>query len=341
VAFATYLWPEITYLFFSVLLAWCLVHLRHRGKQGDRALGVALVAGAVLGLCLLTKSLLTAFWPLLLLALIDRRRPGVSLARVAVFVATLGLVLAPTLYRGYQETGRPQIADSSWFNLWVGLADRYRSDLVYDRTGERMAEYLASAGDHHGRVRFAREQAMAIVAERGVAGTVAEQLGKQYFRLFDSRNFLVAQLPGPACRGYIGHYRLAESFLVRFIDGIARAWHVALLVLFAFGLAAWNRWRQPWFWLLAAFVGYQLALFLGLHVKSRFLLPMLPVICAFAGQLLAHWSQPARLRPSLSGTRGVIGLALALLLVLLAVAGPALDDACAQPPKSTVSGSVH
>lgn len=325
IAFATYLWPEIVHLFLSLLLAWCLI----RARRSERTFVFAFAAGLALGLCLLAKSLLTAFWPLLLLALAERgawRRSGL---RIGAFALGALLVTAPALQRGWQDTGRPQIADSSWFNLWAGLADRWRSDLVEDMTGVRMAEYLASADDHAGRIAFARERARAIVEEQGWAPTLAAQLGKQYFRLFDARNFLAAQLQGPECRGYIARYRNYDPALNRGIDYAVRAWHVALLVLFALGLAAWRNWRAPWLWLVAAFVGYQMALFLGLHVKSRFLLPMLPAICAFAGHLLARLPEFRALHSPLSPMQRIVGLALAALLAFLALGGPLLDRACA------------
>jgi 4-amino-4-deoxy-L-arabinose transferase-like glycosyltransferase len=328
IAFATYLWPEIVHLFLSLALARLLLAARRAPTRG-RSIALAAGAGAVTGLCLLSKSLLTAFWPLLVLAVALRTPWPTALLRAGAFVAAMALVTAPALLRGAAETGRPQIADSSWFNLWTGLADRQRSDLVDDQTGPRMAAYLASAPDHAGRVAFARAQAQALVAERGLAATVGEQLGTQYFRLFDARNFLVAQLPGPACRGYISHYTLPPSALSRAIDFGARAWHLALLLLFALGLVAWRDWRAPWLWLLAAFVGYQLALFLGLHVKSRFLLPMLPVICMFAGHLLARVPEFGVASSPLTPWRRGLGLVLAALLMFLALAGPVLDQACA------------
>jgi 4-amino-4-deoxy-L-arabinose transferase-like glycosyltransferase len=327
IAFATYLWPEIVHLFLSLALARLLLAARRAPTRG-RSIALAAGAGAVTGLCLLSKSLLTAFWPLLVLAVALRTPWPTALLRAGAFVAAMALVTAPALLRGAAETGRPQIADSSWFNLWTGLADRQRSDLVDDQTGPRMAAYLASAPDHAGRVAFARAQAQALVDQQGLAATVGKQLGTQYFRLFDARNFLVAQLPGPACRGYIGHYTLPASALARAIDYGARSWHVALLVLFALGLVAWRDWRAPWLWLLAAFVGYQLALFLGLHVKSRFLLPMLPVICMFAGHLLARLPEFGVARSPLPPLRRALGLGLAALLVFLALAGPVLDQAC-------------
>lgn len=325
VGFATYLWPEIQHLVLSLFLAWCLV--RARQAAGRAQLAWSAGAGVALGLCLLSKSLLTGFWPLLLLPLWRRQERARSAGRAVVFLLAALLVTAPALQRGFQLTGKPQIADSSWFNLWVGLQDRWRGDFVFDVTGEHMREYLLSSEDPRERNAFARARALAIVAERGPVATLAGQLGKQYFRLFDARHFVVSQLAGEVCAGYKQHYRGDGILVNRGAAWLLQAWHVGLLVLAAFGIAAWRGWRRPWLWLVLAFVAYQLALFAGLHVKTRFLLPMLPVLCLFAGHWLAH----AR-RPTAAGT------ALALAFGVLALGGPWLDRAC--ETQAGRSGSV-
>jgi hypothetical protein len=327
IGFATYLWPEILHLFLSLAMAWLLI-VAVRGTEARARVASAAGAGALLGLCLLTKSLLTAFWPFLVLPLLMRGAWGERGLRATAFVLAALLITAPALFRGWLETGRPQIADSSWFNLWAGLSDTYRGDLVRDMTGTRMAEYLASSHDHAGRVEFARAKVAAIVEAKGLFATVGDQLGKQYFRLFDARNFVAAQLHGPECRGYIAHYTADSRDLNRTVDYIVQIWHVGLLVLFALGLAAWRRWHEPWVWLIGAFVGYQLALFAGLHVKSRFLLPMVPVICVMAAHFISLLPTFRAASSPLSPVRRGIGIALAMLLAFLALAGPALDRAC-------------
>ncbi len=336
IAFATWLWPETLHLFLCLLLAWLLVRRRRVAGAGG-ATALAGLAGATLGLCLLAKSLLAGFWPLLLPALWQRGAARRSLAALAAFGLGALLATGPVLHRGWQETGRATIADSSWFNLWVGLGDRWRSDYLFDETGQRMADYLASADDAAGRARFARGQALDIVRAQGLAATVARQAGRQYFRLFDARTTLSAQLPGPACRGHIGLYSLRTPWLVAAVDHLARGWHLALLALAAVGLVAWRDWRKPWSWLLLAFLGYQLALFGGLHVKTRFLVPMLPVLCVFAGHLLARLRRHAPASRAggpigelLPGWRAPVAALAVLAVAVLALAGPLLDRACGQ-----------
>lgn len=332
VGFATFLWPEILHLLLGLGMVYALLRSR-QSQQTVACVGWAAGAGVALGLCLLCKSLLTGFWPLLLLPLLQRGQWTTSLARGLAFLLAALLVTAPALYRGAQVSGKPQIADSSWFNLWVGLGDRWRGDFVFDETGQRMHEYLTHSPHPAQRNAFARAQAQAIVAERGWLATLAGQLGRQYFRLFDARHFVVSQLHGEHCAGHTGRYR-GESVIVNHVAaGLMQAWHVALLALAAFGLAAWRDWRRPWLWLAAAFVGYQLALFLGLHVKTRFLLPMLPLLCLFAG----HWLAGCRERRS---RPGLIGWALAALLAFLALGGPWLDRACADQAGRSGSDGV-
>jgi hypothetical protein len=80
---------------------------------------------------------------------------------------------------------------------------------------------------------------------------------------------------------------------------------------------------------VALFLAYQLLLFLLIHVKARFLLPMLPFLCGFGGSFLVACvrRQPSpRLR--FTPPRLVAGALLALLLLFLAFGGPLLDRSC-------------
>jgi hypothetical protein len=109
-----------------------------------QALALAL-AGAAVGLAILTKSLLGPFWPLFALlwwqrAQAPRERsptdgPGLwaqarawvrsggapAWQRSAVFALAITVVVAPMLIYGWRSTGAPLIADSSGFNLAGGL----------------------------------------------------------------------------------------------------------------------------------------------------------------------------------------------------------------------------
>lgn len=325
-AYAHWLWPEIPHLFL-LLAALCLL---------ARTPGVArgVLAGACTGLAMLAKSLLSAFWPLLLLAFVRRgERPRFAMRAALAFVAALGAVTAPALWHGWRETGRPMIADSSVYNLWIGLTDRWRGDYVRDMGGETLPAFLASGATPQERNAAYLGKVRALVAERGVPAVLAGQLGRQYFRLFSAKTSLVSQLPGPACAGHLSVYR-SPAWLTRTLTLANDAFHALVLAAAAFGLACWRRRPDRLAWIVALFLAYQVALFLLIHVKARFLLPMLPFLCGFAGSFLA--ALRARGRPD-ADTRAVattlprlaLGAALAALLLFLAFAGPLLDHPCA------------
>lgn len=322
-AYAQWLWPEVPHLFlvllvFRLLFAW-----------PDSRLGAA-AAGACTALALLAKSLLSAFWPFFLIAFVRRERPRFRIVPAAAFVVALGLVTAPALWHGWREYGRPMIADSSVYNLWIGLTDRWRSDYVEDMGGATLPEFLASGATPQQRNAIYRDKALALVRERGVFTVLGDQLGRQYFRLFSAKTPLVSQLPGPACAGHLSVYSASDA-LTRTLTLWNDAFHALILAAAALGLACWRRRPDAKLVLVALYVAYQLALMLIVHVKARFLFPMMPFFCGFAGSfLVAAWSRrTADGTIALTPPRLAIGAGLAALLLFLAFAGPTLDHLCA------------
>lgn len=332
-AYAQWLWPEVLHLFLLLTVFWLLARPLTR-------IGAA-VAGACVGLALLAKSLLAPFWPLFLVGFVRRAKPRVALAAAALFVCALGLVTAPALVHGWRSVGRPMIADSSIYNLWIGLTDSWRSDYVNDMGGVTLPAFLASGTRPQQRNAVYLDKLRTLVAERGVVPVLVDQFSRQYFRLFSAKTPLVSQLPGPACAGHLSVYASAP-WLTRLLTVLNDLFHTLMLVTAAFGVACW-RWRNPLRaaarvspttaavnrfaieWLIALFCAYQLALFALIHVKARFLLPMIPFLCGFGASFLV-----ARQQLRLTPLRLTFGALLAVLLIFLAFAGPALDHVCAR-----------
>ncbi|GMV28086.1 MAG: hypothetical protein AMXMBFR59_02110 [Rhodanobacteraceae bacterium] len=313
-AYAHWLWPEPVHLF--LLFAALYLVLRKREALAGAALGGAMVA----------KSLLSLFWPAFALLLIRGRRVRGALA----LVLGVAVVTAVPLWDGWQRTGKPMIADSSAFNLVGGLRDTWRSDYVDDSVARLAGDYVSSAATPAERNAIYLNLAEAIVREQGWLATLQVQMGRQYFRLFSAKTTLLSQLPGPACAGHTGSYRAVPALLAQTLTAMSDTLHLVSLVGFAAGLAFWRRWREPLVLWSALFFGYQLALYLLLHVKARFLLPMMPLICAFAASAIASLNRPdtaAAVRLQ-GGARGCIAAALALLLLMLALLGPAFDGSC-------------
>ncbi len=163
------------------------------------------------GLALLAKSLLAGFWPFFLIAFVRTERPRFRVAAAAVFVIGIALVTAPALWHGWRAYGRPMIADSSIYNLWIGLTDRWRVDYVDDNGGRTLAEFLASGATPDERNAVYLRKVDDVVAERGVMRIAVDQVSRQYFRLFSAKTPLVSQLPGPACAGHLSVYRASPA----------------------------------------------------------------------------------------------------------------------------------
>lgn len=318
-AYAHWLWPEPVHLL--ALLA--ALRLAQRAAAPARSF----LAGVALGVAMLAKSLLSLFWPLLALLLAPRYR----WRGAAALLLGVAVVIAVPLWQGWRLTGKPMIADSSAFNLVGGLREQWRSDYIDDSVARLAADYFASAATPAQRNAIYRQRAEAIARSQGLLATLNAQLGRQYFRLFSAKTTLISQLPGPACAGHAGSYSAAPAALAQALAAVGDTLHLVTLVGFALGLAFWRRWREPLVWWSALFFVYQLGLYLLLHVKARFLLPMMPFLCAFAGSALASLSRPdAAAAVRLHGAmRWAIAVSLAALLLLLALAGPWFDRSCA------------
>lgn len=323
-AYAHWLWPEVTHLVCllgALTLLFCVA---------DRPRLRAFAAGFLIGLALLFKSLLAAFWPLLLLCFLTRKQTRWSFAWVAALAFIIGLVLpiSPALWKGQVETGRPLIADSSIYNLQVGLRDRSRSDYIDEAGLPALTAFIRSGATPQQRNAAAMQDIRATLAERGWMDLFLEQLGTQYFRLFNVKTLLESQMPGAACSGHLGAY--GDHPLLPALTASSRIAHSLILVLFAFGVALWQRWRAPLAALTGAFLLYQLALYFGLHVMERYLFQMLPFMCGFAGSALARFTSRANAPETLaiSPLRMTVASVLALLLLGLAWLGPLLDGNC-------------
>ncbi|MEO7013395.1 MAG: glycosyltransferase family 39 protein, partial [Dokdonella sp.] len=323
-AYAHWLWPEVTYL--TCLLGALVLLLTFTARPRLRAF----LAGLLVGLAVLFKSLLGGFWPIFLLFFLSRKERRLSFAGLSAVAFGAGLLLAtlPSLWKGVTETGRPLIADSSMYNLHVGILDRSRSDYINEAGLPALTAFIDSASTPQQRNAIYAEKVKSLIAERGLFQVLGEQLGTQYFRLFNAKTLLVSQMPGPVCSGHLGAY--GESAMLPALKWLAGWSHSLTLLLCAFGLATWRRWTRPLVIFCAIYLGYQLTLFLGLHVMERYFFQMQPILCGFAGSFLAALIDRGTLPSALAFTRGrcLFGSLLAVLLLGLAWLGPVLDGTC-------------
>ena len=323
-AYAHWLWPEVTHLICLLGALALLLTVSQRPRT------CALLAGLLIGLALLFKSLLAGLWPVFFLFFLKRQDGRRRFAWISATSFAAGLLLAtlPALWKGQVETGRPMIADSSMYNLEIGIRDTSRSDYIDEAGLPALTAYLESASHPKERNAMALDRIRQQVAERGLVDIIGEQLGSQYFRLFNAKTLLVSQMPGPACTGHLGAY--AQNPMGPALTGLSHVAHSLTLVLCAFGLAFWRRWSKPLAAFVAIYLVYQLALYSGLHVMQRYLFQMMPFLCGFAGSFLATIIQRNTAETALKFNRWrmALGSGLTLLLLCLAWLGPILDGNC-------------
>lgn len=319
VAFALYLWPEVLHLFLFVVVLWILVRRASSWPW-------CLAGGVAMGLALLTKSLLGPFVPVLLLAAFARRPVWSNLARALVFVVALVVTVAPVVRQQHARTGRWMIADSSAFNLWVGLNDLARRNFEVDVVTGAYHQWVASGDTFAERDAALRREIAWLVAERGRREVMTAQLGRQYFRLFDKDSYLTDQLPGGAAvERYGAGYQGVGATGGRIIRGGSILSYALLLAMAPLGFAAWRFRDRRWMRVLLLFFAYNLAIFFWLHVKSRFRVQMLPVLFTGVGAAVARlgsWVEGDAAMHPVPAWRWVVGVSAAVLLEFFAFAGP-------------------
>lgn len=327
-AFAHFLWPEVLHLALLLAVLWILV------ARADAWAWLGL-AGALLGLACLSKSILQPFAPLLLLALVAACGVRRGVPRAALVGGVALAVVAPTVRDNLRLHGLAAVADSSRFNLLVALEENADGTHVH-RPGDTAARYYREGGaTFAARQAWLDERLAAHWRERGATRVVVDQLRQQPFRLFDARSFLLAQLPGGAA-----HFR-GSGFTVAGgpLPALLRAWSylVYALVLFGAGLglarlpldtrrappgaALASPAARAWLAALAAFLLYNLVLFMLLHAKSRFRVPFLPLLDLAAAYGLCAGALHGGADRGARRARAV-GLAVSAVLLWWAFAAP-------------------
>lgn len=291
-AYCHYLWPEILHLFFFVTLLWILV------ARSDRFAWCG-VAGVVLGLALLSKSVLLPFVPVFLVAAVWGARPARAVGALLLTVGFAVATMAPFMVAHKSHSGTAAMGNSATFNLWVGLNDVGRENFAINVVWPEYKAWVASSDHPAERDRILKRRVRELVGERGLTTVMRDQLTKQYFRLFDAGCYLTDQLPGSGVRGLArsGYLGLGPR-----AAGVVRAVTVgSILLLYAAasaGLMLGGCRKERWVRVLLFFLLYNLALFFWLHVKTRYRIQMLPVAFVGVGCLVAWLEAGCRPRPA-------------------------------------------
>lgn len=344
--FAHFLWPEMLHL---ALFLGTLALLVGRTRRA----WAAAAAGALLGLALLAKSLLQPFLPMLLVPLVVAHGWRRGLARSALVLTVAAAVVAPTIVSNGRRTGAWVVADSARFNLWVGLHDRAPRNFQAEIVGDEFDRWRISAPTFAEREALLSRRLDAFVAERGWLRILRDQSARQYYRLLGAPSFLTDQFPGGAIAALGYGYVAPTPWAARLLRLWSDAHYALLLVAASFGGVLALRLRtaplageaererrvaRAWIAVAAAFVAYNLALLLVLHVKTRYRVPLLPLFDVAAALALVRlgqaWRRAGAPAPRAAGpdatplpafTRATLaaGALLAALLLKLAFLPPA------------------
>lgn len=269
-SFAQYLWPEILHLFF-VFLMLGLLYLTPCGRMPT-----LFGAGLSLGAAILTKSLLMPFAPILALAAGFRAAESTVMSRgkaALAFMLGTGVLLIPLILYNGMKHDFWGVADSTAFNLWLGL----KGDIT---AAEKFDAYQKSSDLPAERNRIVRERVLRKMGDEGLWNVVRVQMKRQYFRLFNKDSFLMEQFPG---RRWAVNKMVSEHWLIEMLTWWSYAVYACTLFLGAVGLFQ-VRWRRDFkrCILPGLFILYNLGLFLFFFVKTRYRIPMMPAIIFFA-----------------------------------------------------------
>jgi 4-amino-4-deoxy-L-arabinose transferase-like glycosyltransferase len=274
IAFSHYLWPETVHLFLWLLGLWLLVcHSNRRVAHG--------IAGVAFGLALLTKSLLMPFIPVVILyaLLIHDSALKVRLTNAAVGGCLVLVTILPVMVSNLMTRGEFIIADSSLFNIYVGLNDKGLTDYSpVEIVGPALDVYMGSGPTHKIRNAIYREKVLTQLEQQGVLGTLLNQVPKQYLRLFDIQTYLTTQLPGMARPAYT----TKSTGVIWALRSYSYLMYGFVLVAGAAGACFVRIASANWPSLFLLFILYNLGVFLVLHVKTRYVIQFMPFLIFFA-----------------------------------------------------------
>lgn len=297
IAFSHYLWPETLHLFLWICSLWVLI-CRPLPQINT------VLAGVLLGLALLTKSLLLPFVPVIAFFtfLLDPSR-GIRqrLTNVILLAASISVVVLPVMTNNLLKRGEFVLSDSSVFNAWVGLTDVETADSVNDRTGSEVERFMQAGPNLQTRNAVYKAKIAQKIKQQGVHQLLVSQFRKQYFRLFDVQTFFTTQLAGGGRQAYKNTSGLLNTLLKTYSYTI----YSVVLIAGAAGVCFLRIRPLGWHHFFFLFIAYNLALFLVLHVKTRYVLQFFPMLIFFAGITwhgLLHNKNPGHALPGFAFT---------------------------------------
>ncbi len=309
VSFAQFLWPEILHLFLLFLMLGFLFLTSSRNSLSFFAAGISM------GAAILTKSLMTPFVPVLVIAAAYQSPHRTLFSRLksaSAFTLGLCVLVFPLVAWNGVRHGFWGIADSASFNLWLGL----KGDLY---AAQEFNQYQRLSDSPFERSRILRERISRKVGQEGFWNILSAQVKRQYFRLMNKDSFLTEQFPG----GRWGSHNGTIGWVLSVLTSWSYIVYGATLVLAMLGLFQ-IRWERDFkrVALPGLFLLYNFALFLFFYAKTRYRIQMLPALIFFASLGVSYFLQNRKESRALPapGMRFLTGILASGILVYLAFA---------------------
>lgn len=248
-----------------------------RTPRRPAAFSLVVLAGLFAGFACLTKNLLLPLTMcLLLLAAVSHRFNRRFLLAALIYLSALASVLSPWLYRNYRIAGTPAPLHSlTWLVYWYGeYVDEHTEGLGAPGFNDSANRYIAGLVGESGTVPiYALDAASDLARERTLRRLAFQRIGN------DPGHFLAK-----SSRNLLRFWYLTET---RRLVAITRLFAVCISALFIAGMALLlgsNR-RHELAYLVLAILYFNIA-HAPFFAIIRYLVPVLPFICVFAGYAL-------------------------------------------------------
>ena len=292
------LWPEIPHaFFFAVVVLTALLY-----TQTGRPI-LLVVSGLSGGMAMLTKGVLPALLPVLLVAfsassLWRRRRDPLNAAAIGrallapvIFAASLFIVVGPQLVHNKGEVGEALLSSNRWWNLEIGLSasvdsadsDVYSEDYLW-LAKDRLFEVYKGYPERE-REERARERSLAYLSKSSPISIVSRQISK-FVDLWISAPDLILQRQATfdQALGVRGRWGDSAPTWIAVLREFARWFWRLLLPMGLLGLVIQAR-RNPGGVLVLLLALTFLLATLAVPLKVRLLLPIAPLLVLGLGAL--------------------------------------------------------
>jgi hypothetical protein len=299
------LWPEVLHAFlFGGALFFLLAYLRRFDWHWLPA------SALFLAYALFAKGVLVPFVPLIVIYLAvatffgfpessTRARWLRALATAGGYLALVSAIVAPQVIDNARAGHGWRLAANRWWNLELGLTLPVDAGLPVDKPDGLQAwrhhqqaslQYLMAASTLGEREELARERTLAFLGETGTASLI----GRQFRKLCGL--FLRGESSFEQSLTYRRRWGETPPLWMRLLRLPARLMWYALLILALAGLVLVvarlagrekdSEWPGAGWAFLTLFLGGFLLALLAVPIKVRVVMPLVPVLCLFAGMVV-------------------------------------------------------